>query len=250
MGEPVYMDARGLRRISTTAAFGNFQIGTLTRKAAPFIQKLLKGSINPAGTLRVRSKDSLKVFFDNQVGISVYFGKREPEVLPFNLGKTVTCVCSAETEDGEELFFGSDDGFVYQLDKGTSFDGDAIPFFLRLPFNHMGAPSVLKRWHKVELECEASPTATIRISADFDYGQADLIGMDPVDIVLTGGGGVWDVDSWDEFYWDSPLEGQGFAYIDGAGKNMSLLIAGETDDEPPHLLQGVTLFYSVRGLQR
>jgi hypothetical protein len=250
MGEVVYMDARGLRRISTTASFGDFQIGLLTRAASPFVQRFLADGIRPAGALRVRSKDTLRLFFDNQVALSVYFGRREPEVLAINLGVTVTCLCSADTDDGEELYIGGDDGFIYQLDKGTSFDGATIPFFLRLPFNHMGSPHVLKRWHRIVLECEAAPTATIRVSADFDYGQTDQISMNPVDIVMTGGGGTWDIDTWDEFYWDSPLEGQGSAHIDGVGKNMSLLIAGETDDEPPHTLQGVTLYYSVRGLQR
>jgi hypothetical protein len=126
---------------------------------------------------------------------------------------------------------------------------------LRLPFNHQGAPQTLKRWHKVVAECQAIPTATISVSADFDYGSAFEVGSTPQDAVaqvftVTGGGGIWDISNWNQFYWSGATEGLMEAYLDGVGRNMSLLIAGSTSDEPPHLLQGLTLFFTARGLQR
>jgi hypothetical protein len=175
--------------------------------------------------------------------------------MPFNWGKTVTCIGSFEMMTGERVFFGSDDGFVYEAEKGYSFDGETIPYSLRLPFNHEGAPQTLKRWHKVTVECQAIPQATISVAADFDYGDPFEAGATPQDVAaqvftVTGGGGIWDISNWNQFFWSGATEGLMEAHLDGVGRNMSLLIAGSTSDEPPHLLQGLTLFFTVRGLQR
>lgn len=257
VGTPIYMDKRGVRTIESTQAFGNFNLGTLTAKVKPLLQDYARSQVEPIAAVRVRNKDQYRLFFDNGVGLTVYLGKGlgKPEILPFNLGKVVRCICSIESATGEAIYFGSDDGYLYQMDRGYSFDGEPIPYSLRLPFNHQGAPQILKRYYKVVLECEAIPQATISVSADFDYGNPFEQGIAAVAaptqaFTVSGGGGIWDVDSWNEFYWSSTTAGLAEAYLDGVGRNMSLLIAGETMDEPPHLLQGLTLFFTPRGLQR
>jgi hypothetical protein len=65
-----------------------------------------------------------------------------------DLGMNITCTCSVEDEDNHErVMFGSDDGFVYEMDKGTSFDGAEFFRYIRIPFNHCGSPGYLKRFH-------------------------------------------------------------------------------------------------------
>lgn len=249
VGEPIYMDKRGLRRLSASQAFGNFSIGTLTQAVKPLIQDYAANGITPVASVRIRNKDQYRVFFSNNAGLTVYLGKKQPEILPFDLGKLVTCICSIEGSDGEAIYFGSSDGFVYQLDKGVSFDGGPVQFALRLPFNHQGAPQQLKRWHKVVVECDARSDTTIYVSTDFDYGDGNLPNTAQA-FTITGGGGIWDVSKWDQFSWSGATESQMEAWVDGTGRNMSLLLCGETTDDPPHLLQGVTLFFTPRGLQR
>ena len=255
VGEPIYMDKRGLRALSTTQAYGDFNIGTLSQKVKPLIQDYAKTGVTPVGSVRVRNKDHYRIFFSNEAGLTFYLGKPNPEILPFNLGKTVSCVGSFEMDEGERVFMGCSDGFVYELEKGYSFDGGTIEASLRLPFNHQGAPQTLKRWHKVVVECQAIPTATISVAADFDYGSPFEVGANAQDaaaqvFTVTGGGGIWDISNWNQFFWSGATEGLMEAYLDGVGRNMSLLIASASADEPPHLLQGLTLFYTVRGLQR
>lgn len=107
-----------------------------------------------------------------------------------------------------------------------------------------------KRWHKTVIECDASPKASISVTADFDYGDPLEAGIDVIDFTVSGGGGSWDISLWDTFYWDSTAKGQMEAPLDGVSKTISLLLAGATADEPPHLLHGVSMFYSPRGLVR
>ncbi len=251
IGSAIYMDNRGLRSMSSTQAYGNFSLGTLTAPIAPYLRERRTIGVQPVAACRVRTKNQYKVFYDNGEGLTVFVGRKEAESMPFNLGRVVSCICSVEGEDrNEEIFFGATDGFVYQLNAGNSFDGEPLDYFLRLPFNHLGAPQQRKRWHRMVLECEATPQATLRVSCDFNYGDGSDLSSVPEELTVTGGGGQWDSSLWDTFLWDGALEGQAEAYIDGVGKNISILIAGSAVNEGAHLLQGITLFFTPRGLQR
>lgn len=251
IGQAIYMDNRGVRQLEATQAYGNFSFGTLTQAIQSFVHGKLSSGVQPTAAVRVRAHTIYRVFFEDNSGISIFLGKRNPECMLLDLGKKVTCAVSAETENSvERIWFGSDDGFVYEMDKGRSFDGEPIDYYIRLPFNHLGAPQVGKRWHKAALECNAGGEASLHVSADFDYGDPSEPSFPGVGLTVQGGGGFWDLNNWDQFYWDAPLEGIANCYLDGFGKNISLLIVGSTADEPSHLLQGITLFFSVRGLRR
>ena len=250
-GPVIYMDNRGIRSMATTPAFGNFQIGTMTQQVAPLLRTKLAVGDLPTASCRVRSKDIYRVFWSDGYGLSVFMGKKRPEVMPIDLGVGVTCICSAETEDtSEKIWFGSDDGFVYQMDRGRSFDGAAIGYYLRLPFHHINAPNMLKRWHRVSVEYDSSGPFTLRIAGEIDNADPDEPSLAEQNITGYGGGAFWESGVWDQFYWSAPIDGDLTAYIDGVGKNMSLLFGGEQADEEPHILQGLTLFYSMRGMLR
>lgn len=252
LGAGIYMDNVGVRSISATQNYGNLSIGTYTEIIQPLLNSYIKAGIQPVASCVVRTKTQYRIFFSNGDGLVIYLGKKQPEILPFDLGgKVPSSICSVEDSDRlERVFVGCDDGFVYQLESGTSFDGANIDYFLRLPFNHFGSPQMRKRWHKAIVECDASPRASVSVSADLDYGDPFEAGLDVIDFVVNGGGGSWDISNWDEFYWSSTAQGFMEAPLDGVSKNISLLMAGSTADEPPHLLHGVSIFYTKRGLAR
>jgi hypothetical protein len=251
MGPVIYMDNRGIRNLTTTSAFGNFNIGTLTLLIAPLIRAKLGGGQTPVASMRVRSRDIYRVLFADGFGFSVYLGKKNPEVMPIDLGKNITCCCSAETDNStEKIWFGTDTGMIYQMDKGRSFDGGAVQYHIRLPFNHMGGPRVTKRWHKALIEYDSPSQVSLRIAGEVDYADPAEPPLAEQTVPVPGGGGFWDSVNWDQFYWSAPVEGKIEVYIDAVGQNMSLLLGGEQADEEPHVLQGLTLFFTVRGMKR
>lgn len=250
-GPIVYMDNRGIRSMQTTASFGNFQIGTMTQQVSPLLRTKLAAGDLPVASCRVRAKDIYRVFWSDGYGLSVFMGKKKPEVMPIDLGITITCIASVETSDtSEKIWFGSENGFVYQMDKGRSFDGEVVGYYLRLPFHHIGSPSMLKRWHRLAVEYDSGGTFTLRISGEVDNADPDEPSLIEQNATGYGGGAFWGSGLWDQFYWSAPVDGDLTAYIDAVGKNMSLLFGGEEADEEPHILQGLTLYYSVRGMLR
>ena len=62
--------------------------------------------------------------------------------------------------------------------------------------------------------------------------------------------GFWGEDSWGDFFWSAPVNGLAECAIAGFGKNVSITIVSQATYEAPHILQGLTLHYSMRGLAR
>lgn len=251
IGTPVYLDTRGLRTLDTTDAFGDFNIGTITQLVEPIFAAKRAARISAVASIRVRSKDQYRIFFADRTGLTVYFGGRGPEILPFELPVQVSCASSGKNDDGDEvLLIGTEDGTVYQLDAGTNFDGDLLEAFLRLPFNHVGSPSQRKRWLKTTLEMDGGPNTTLGLTAEFGYADPDQPPAQEQSFAVKGSGGFWNEMFWDQFYWSSPVEGSAEAPIDGLGRNLSIAVVSRAKYEQSHTLHGLLLHYSYRGIVR
>ena len=172
VGDPIYLDNRGVRSIETTAEYGNFKRGTMTYKVQPWLDAQKRGGRRPISSMRVRAKDQYRLFYETGAVLVVYFGREEPECMFLQWDHKVRCSASTETEIGfERVFFGSDDGWVFEAEKGRSFDGEKIEAFVRLPFNHGKTPTHEKRYYKSDLQVDVRQRSLLHMSATFDYGE-------------------------------------------------------------------------------
>jgi len=263
IGQTVYIDRRGMRSLAATQAFGNFKTGTLSLLVEPYFKSKRKSGAVPVLSYVSRTKGQYRLIWSDRTGMAVYMGGKTPEFIPFSLEMQPYCAGTCEMNDGTEgIFVGADDGFVYRIDSGTSQDGVGIKGFIMTPFNSLGAPRREDRIHSMIVEMQAPPTARIGVTAQFNYGDGSqpIAGKrdftvqgagDGIDFIVAGGGGDWDIALWDEFYWSSPVESQAIADIDGAGLNVSFIIAADSDElEEAHILQAYTVYHSPRKMQR
>ena len=167
---------------------------------------------------------------------------------------------AGELADSEGMFIGGEDGYVYRIDSGNSFDGDRIRAFVMTPFNHFGNPQQDSRFHWVALEMDAPSPVVIGITVQYDYGD----GYQPISgqrdftadgsassFLVQGGGGLWSSAIWNEFYWSAPVESRLSAPIDGIGRNASFVFASQAQtDEGPHVFQAYTVNHSPRKIRR
>lgn len=248
VGSPLFLDDQGVRDMQAAETYGDWKIGTKTQKVEPLLRQRRETGQRPVGSMRVRSKDQYRLYFPDGSGILIYLGRREPEIMTVSLGFAPFCFHSGENEDGDEvLFAGSVDGMVYQIDVGTSFDGEPILAFLRLSFMNQGAPNIEKRYHRARVEGQASESNTnLSAVADFSYGDANQPPSNNTDFVFFGDGGFWNEAIWDQFQWSSAIEGQAFADLDGIGENVSLVFASESATKTPHTLSTLTINFTRR----
>lgn len=250
IGEIVYLDNRGLRSVASTQFFANFKVGTYTSMISRELKnKRLAGAV-PTASAVIKTKDQYLLFFSDGSGISIFFGSKKPEPLLFTYPFVVSCIHVVEVDGVERIFVGAEDGYIYELNKGTSFDGATIESYIQLPFMHQGDPRTLKRYHNLELEMRGDRGTRIAILAQYDYGNDEQPNPFSGDVDLASGGALWDLANWDDFIWSAPLVDQAQTYLDGTGFNIGVILASNQDDVSSYIFEGMTLVFSPRGSKR
>ena len=249
---PLYIDDRGINYLSTTQKFGDYKANTISEIIDPLIQAYKDKLVT---SVRIKDKTQVRWFFNDGTALIIRMsGSMKVEYMPMNYGMVVRAICAEENSSGnEEVFFGSDDGYIYQAEKGNSFDGELIEYFMRYPFISLAADRQKFRAHKATFLLDASERPVLSYLPEFSFGNADIPISELKSIAdgsINTGGGYWDDAIWGEFVWDGPAVGEADAYIDGQGFNISLTVRGESNYESQHTIQSCTYHYTPRGLRR
>lgn len=244
------LTARGIQALIATLSYGDFDYDSVSHAIQPLIFK--KCGLQTA-SVTLREKNQYRLFYSDGSALAVGLtGDKVAGILPLNYGRAVRCMVAATLSTGQEVcFFGSDDGYVYQDNVGTSFDGGAIEAWARLPFNNDRSPRVRKRFRRSVLEVVAEGYARVNVSYDLGYGNPDVQPSAPTDDqVLTGTGGYWDQFTWDEFVWDTQFVANPSITLNGTEKNISMLYYSNRAQDASHVISGLTLISSSRAIER
>ena len=248
LARTLFLHDQGITDIAAVQAFGNFKHGTLSTKVQTLINS--KRSLVTTSCI-VRDKNQYRLFFSDKTAVYVTMaGTKVVGIMPVELEDEVLCMASMENSSGaEEIIFGSDDGFVYQLDKGTSFDGDSIVAALILHFTN-DAIRRDKTYHDtVTIEGRGNGYAEVEYSYVLDYGDPDVFQASNATAELSFAvGGNWDEGGlWDTLFWDGqaliPTIGLD---LRGEGENVSFTVRKDSDYMEPVRLTGLHYRYMLR----
>ncbi len=249
LGATYGLDDQGIRQISRTQSFGNFDESNVSER----IQRLIDTMRTKVVASSVyRARGQYRLYGSDGSGI-IMTVKNEAVVgfTEFQYPVNVTCAWSGEDSTGKDVvFFGADHGYVYQADKGSSFDGEEIEAYLRLPFNNTNSPRVIKRYRKALLEMSSVGYTSIRFQPEFDYGDSYFAPHMLQTATGQGTGGYWDVSTWGQFYYDARTVNSPEFDITGSGLNMALIFYSKSDIDLGHKLEGMLVHYTPRRLAR
>jgi hypothetical protein len=265
-GNPIYVDNSGIRTLNSGAlGYGNSPAQTISRLIAPYFFAKRTAGVSPTTSFICRKNAQYWLFFDDGTGIVIYLEGKSPATMPVNLGVTVFSACSVEVAGVERIFLGASNGFVYELNKGNSFDGAAIEYYIRLPFYNFGSPEMLKRIYKADINLVVTTFSTISVSADFDDGSVPGLPSQQVQAAslsygavtpspgivpaTTGGTGITNLAS-NETTFVQQVGATAEVYLDGVARNISLKIGGSAAAEDAHVITSVTYLITPRGLHR
>lgn len=250
--QPLYLDNQGVRKLSTSQAFGNWKRGTLTRMVQPLMDAKKAANAYPVGAAAVRNKDQYRLFFSDGDVLVIYLGRRDPEITPIVLDFTPACVERGIDANGEEILFcGTSDGWVYRMDVGKSFNGGSIESYIRFSWLHQGAPNNNKRYHNLRVELDSGAGAvTLTTAVEYTYGDDEITPNTDGDVEVPGSGGIWDVSLWDQFFWDSKVQQTLNVDLDAIGTNMSFAILSDQADESAYTLSSATINFTPRRQSR
>lgn len=245
MDQSYVLDDRGIITLGTSLNFGNFTPATLTMTLRPFLSTRV--TLATASTLN-REKGQYRVFFSD--GTALYMTVVNGKLLgtmPVELLDPVICAVEGESSTGAAVqFFGSDNGMVYQLDAGTSFDGDPIAANFNLVYNSTKSPRVLKRYRHASVEMTGDFYAEIQFGYDLGYRTQYL--AQPLDetYAVDLRSTYWDDMIWDNFVWDGSDVTPSEIGITGTAENMAIRISSFSDILQPFTVNSVIVHYTLR----
>jgi len=238
----MYLDDIGITTTNVSQSFGNFEASSLSDRVRPLLVQQAQRAV---ASVVVRNKNQYRLFFDDTTGMTVSFieGKLAG-ITPFRLLHAVTCISESE-EENVSIYFGSSDGFVYQLDRGRSFDGAPIDCFMQLAFSHSKSPRTRKRYRGAVIELSGESSGDLDVQGQFSYGVSGTNPTNLLDLIYGAGGSIWGLSSWGTATWGAvgtfsiPLD------VVGTGFNLSMRFSSNSDQELAHTITGVILQYMV-----
>lgn len=245
MDQAYVLDDRGIISLGTTLNFGNFLPASLTMNLRPY----LENRINLATASSVnRNKGQYRVFFSD--GTAIYMTMVNGKLLgsmPVEFADPALVCVEGEDSNGNAVsFFGSDNGFVYELDKGTSFDGDAISASVNLVYNSMKSPRILKRFRRASVELAGNYYAEIQFGYDLGYRRSEI--PQPADASYEADlrSSYWDSMIWDNFVWDGSDVTPSEIEVSGTAENIAIRVSCSSDLFEPFTVNTIIVHYTMR----
>jgi hypothetical protein len=243
--QPTFLDQQGITDLSTTQRFGNFESGVLSNS----VKTLLSGWKTTAIASTIsRDLSQYRLFFTNNYGLYMtMIGEKTIGIMPVLFAHTVRCTWHGRKNDGSEIsFFGGDNGYVFQMDRGTSFDGEDIEAFINLAYNFSRGQRTLKGYRNGALEISGSGYSEFSFGYSLGYGQSTIIQPDAVTVVSNLQSVFWDSFTWDAFVWDGITLAPSTVEVTGEAENISLAITSIGDYFDPFAITGGFINYTPR----
>ncbi len=250
LGRVLVFDTLGVAVVSATQAFGNFVRLPLSAR----IQTLLKSRQVTASVVN-RADNRMRLFFASGDALSItpiptQEGGSTLAFMPIDYGRPVGCTCGAVMGGEHRNFFGSDDGFVYEADRGRSFDGAVIGGYLKLAFNHIKSPMEKKRFRRADLESKNRSACGLQVQGEYSLGDPAIGLTDVADVPQLAGGAYYSVSNYAQSYYSVPVNALSKVRLDGVGTSLCLSFVSRAANELPHTLQSVSIVYTPRRLDR
>lgn len=250
-GEPIYVDGAAITSLSASESYGGFSSSAISSAIQKFMTERIDTAVASVVSLL---KSQYRVFFSD--GYFAVLTFTSEGVAGFTLGSypvVPTCTCY-DNETGR-MWMGDSSGYVYELDKGTSFDGASITYFMRLPFNFVDTPRQYKKFQKLvfELNTDNTAYATFNFIPDFNYMNSGVPSSQFGSITVQAGTMIWNVDTWNTHVWSGDGEadmGTSEEYIDGIATEIGLIIYQRSETMKPITINGIMLEYNPLGDKR
>jgi hypothetical protein len=243
--QPTFLDQQGITDLATTQRFGNFVSGVLSNSVKTFLTQWKTTAI--ASSIS-RDLSQYRIFFTNNFGFYMTMvGEKPIGLMPVLFAHTVRCAWHGRKNDGSEIsFFGGDDGFVFQMDRGTSFDGSDIEAYINLAYNFSHGVRTLKGYRDGALEVSGSGYTEFSFGYSLGYGLSSVIQPDAATVVSNLQSVFWDAFTWDAFTWDGVTLAPSTVEITGEAENISLAITSVGDYFSPFSITGGVINYTPR----
>lgn len=253
MVDTLIYDDMGVAYVQTAQDFGNFVTSTLTNRIQPLIKsnvgKVVASCVN-------RDKSQYRVFYNDGGGLYITISNGELlGCMPILFPDIPYCAFEGRSSTGANIsFFGGTDGMLYQLDKGSSFDGDAMDWQFTLNYANSKSPRTKKKYRgnaAFEVNSEFNNTyAAFSIGYKLGYDAGHYSQPQNMSYAAYLAATRWDEFTWDDFFWDSNAIEALEVDIGGAAENIAFFVFGNSDYVMPFTINSIIIPYTPRRILR
>jgi hypothetical protein len=194
-GDIMYLAPDGIRLLSATDRIGDFALDI----ASDIIFKDANTFVNSSNTFAscvIREKAQYRIFAytaSEQKGaaqglIATKFISQGGSGLQWSTTKGIKAYSADSRYFGnqEVVAFANEDGYVYTMNTGNSFDGEAIEAIYESPYMPITDPQIRKTFYKLTLYTDPTGSFDIDLNLKYDFAQStDKTTIQPPTINLT-----------------------------------------------------------------
>lgn len=242
-----FTDSRGITDFGASQTSADFYDAIISHD----MDKSIEGRwVRAISSTIVREKNQYRLFFNDGSGLICVFAGQSVMITQIQWPHVVRCVCNSEDASGSELiYFGSDDGYVYQMENGRTFGGQSIKAVLDTAFSNLGFKSVVKRFRRMRCDVGKNGNPNLNSVARYYIGSEGIPLVDAVPFKFSSDSGKLG----SAVLGQTPLGGvpidDGTIEIEGRGEWVSFRFISETTTDLPWELDGITVEFLL-GRQR
>jgi len=185
-GDIMYLAPDGIRLLSATDRIGDFGLDIASDPIAKDATTFLGSTPNFCSVL-MREKAQYRIFayIESEQSkaakglIATKFVSQGAAGISWSTSYGIKAFVadSRYTDTSETIAFANTDGYVYELDTGSSFDAQPIEAIYESPYMPLSDPQMRKSFYKMALYAEPTGSMALDINVKYDFGTSTNTGV-------------------------------------------------------------------------
>ena len=253
-GDVMFLGPDGLRLVSGTDRIGDFGLAVVSKT----IQNTMTGFISANTSFTscvIREKSQYRILGfntniteENAQGIlATQFAPQGGDNMAWaeTRGIRANVADSNYNQNTEVVLFSHDDGYLYQMESGNSFDGANIKTTFATPHLPISDPRKRKTFYKLFLYTDPQGSVSFNVSLKLDFDSQGTIQPAPLSILNTQGVvGFFGTGTFGSTKFGTKLLKLFEAQVVGSGFTVSFQFDSD-DTNPPYSIDALTVEYGL-----
>ena len=253
-GDVMFLGPDGLRLLSATDRIGDFGLAVVSKGIQKEVTDFIAANTSFASVV-IREKSQYRILGYNtnisatsaQGILGTQFAGQGGDGMSWSDLRGIRAYVADSKLNGntETIVFAHDDGYLYQMEQGSNFDGSNISSSFSTPYLPINDPRVRKTFYKMFLYTDPQGSVTFNSNLKLDFDQKASIQPPPISINnSTGSVSFYGAGTFGSATFGTKLLSVFETQIIGSGFVVSLQFTSDSTD-PPYSLDAITLEYGT-----
>lgn len=255
-GDIMFLGPDGLRLLSATDRINDFSLGVVSKPIQNELTDLLTRCTDFSSVV-IREKSQYRLLGFNSsftdasaLGVlGTQFSQQGGESIGWGELRGINAYVAASNRDETEeiVVFANDDGYVYQMEEGSSFDGNNIVATFATPFVYINDPQIRKSFYKLNIYTDPQGSFESVVNLKLDFDTEGIVQPPEIEFSnITNTVSLYGVSTYGSGSFGGKLKKIFSTQTVGSGFNVSLEFVSDSQT-PPFSLDAATLEFATHG---